>query len=352
MLPFGLFQLLFGPLADRFGKLRTVTVTLGVFAFVTALGALMTSLTGLVAVRALTGIFAASTMPVSLALIGDVVPFEQRQKAIGTFLGISFLGQGLSMAVGGTIAYLFSWRGVFLVYGVVAALVVAVLVRRGKSLPAAVVHPHGSAFASYRQLLGHWRSLRVYLIALGEGVFILGLFSYLGALLAERHGLGPLGVGLSLTTFGVASVIFGRLSGRIAARVGRVTLIGAALVGGGAAALVLSRVASLPVALLVIFVLGAAFMLAHSSILTIATELAAQHRGVAMSLVAFAFMGGGSVGTMLAGRVIDVRGFDAYLIGWGLALVLLGVVARLVLTGADALVTARGGHVEIAPQAR
>ena len=36
-------------------------------------------------------------------------------------------------------------------------------------------------------------------------------------------------------------------------------------------------------------------MLAHSSILTIATEPAAHHGGVVMSLVVFAFMGGGSV---------------------------------------------------------
>lgn len=85
MLPFGLFQLAFGPIADRFGKLRTVTVTLAMFGVVTALGGFMASLTGLVAVRAVTGIFAASTMPVSLALIGDVVPMQHRQQAIDTF---------------------------------------------------------------------------------------------------------------------------------------------------------------------------------------------------------------------------------------------------------------------------
>ncbi len=342
MLPFGLFQLAFGPIADRFGKLRTITVTLGVFGVVTALGGLMASLTGLVAVRAATGVFAASTMPVSLALIGDVVPMQQRQKAIGTFLGISFLGQGLSMAVGGTIAALAGWRWVFFAYGAVALLVMAVLVRSRKGLPSAPAAAHASFMAPYRHLLGRWRSLRVYLVALGEGVLILGLFSYLGALLAQRHGLGPLGVGLSLTAFGVASVVFGRVSGGIAGRVGRVNLIGLALLLGGAAALVLSQVASLSVGLVAIFALGAAFMLAHSSVLTIATELAAQHRGVAMSLVAFAFMGGGAVGTTLAGRVVATQGFARYLLIWGAGLVVLGIVSRLVLAGADARVPEAG----------
>lgn len=52
-----------------------------------------------------------------------------------------------------------------------------------------------------------------------------------------------------------------------------------------------------------------------------------------MSLVAFAFMGGGSVGTILAGRVIDAGGFGVYLMAWGLGLVLLGALGRLALAG-------------------
>ena len=335
MLPFGLFQLAFGPIADRFGKLRTVTLTLAVFGVVTAMGGFMASLTGLLAVRAGTGIFAASTMPVSLALIGDVVPMHERQRAIGTFMGISFLGQGLSMAVGGTIAAVAGWRWVFIAYGVVALLVAGVLVRTAQGLPSAPTVSHWSFLAPYRQLLGRWRSLRIYLVALGEGIAILGLFSYLGALLAHRHGLGPLGVGFSLTAFGIASVIFGRLSGGIAGRVGRVNLIGLALLLGGASALTLAEVANLAVSVVAIFALGAAFMLAHSSVLTIATELAAQHRGVAMSLVAFAFMGGGALGTTLAGRVVEAQSFRSYLLIWGIGLVAFGVAARIALAGAE-----------------
>ena len=37
MLPFGLFQLVYGPLADRFGKLRVVTISLALFTVATAL---------------------------------------------------------------------------------------------------------------------------------------------------------------------------------------------------------------------------------------------------------------------------------------------------------------------------
>jgi MFS family permease len=115
MLPFGLFQLLYGPLADRYGKLRVVLTTLAFFTVATALGASAAGLGSLTTYRAVTGIFAAATMPVSLALVGDLVPMKERQKAIAAFMGIAFLGQATSMTIGGAIAALSSWRGVFLV---------------------------------------------------------------------------------------------------------------------------------------------------------------------------------------------------------------------------------------------
>ena len=122
MIPFGIFQIIFGPLADRYGKKQVITFSLIMFTIATGLCALGTSLTNLAIYRGLTGIFAASVMPISLALIGDVFPMEERQQAIGTFMGISFLGQGLSMAIGGTIAYFLNWKGVFIAYAVLSLI--------------------------------------------------------------------------------------------------------------------------------------------------------------------------------------------------------------------------------------
>lgn len=352
MLPFGLFQLFFGPVADRIGKLQTVLLTMAAFAVVTTTGGFMGSLTGLTMVRALTGVFAAATMPVSLALIGDTVPMSQRQKAIGTFMGIAFLGQGISMGLGGVIAFSFSWRGVFIIYGALAAIVTVALFT-GTRAHQGYRSPRGSMLEPYRRLLGRWDSLRVYLVALAEGILILGLFSYLGALLASRHGLGSLGVGLVMTLFGAAAVIAGRLSGRAADWIGRKNLIGIALLLGGLSALALAEVHELAVAAVGIFGLGAAFMFTHSSILTIATEFASHHRGVAMSLVAFVFMGGGSLGTTLAGRVIAAGGFGAYLVVWGAGLVVLAGLTRVLLDGsvrADcSSATREGDRLERAP---
>ena len=87
--------------------------------------------------RAITGIFAASVMPISSALIADMVPMQERQTAIGTFMGISFWGQGLSMVIGGSIAYFLNWRGGFATYSVLVALVTVLFFTIGRKISSA-----------------------------------------------------------------------------------------------------------------------------------------------------------------------------------------------------------------------
>ena len=137
MIPFGIFQLVFGPLADRFGKKQVITGAMILFTVGTGLCAVGYSLDNLTLYRALAGIFAASVMPISLALIGDLVPMQERQSAIGSFMGISFLGQGVSMAIGGTMAYLVSWRGAFVFYAVLSILSAVLLITAGRKIPSA-----------------------------------------------------------------------------------------------------------------------------------------------------------------------------------------------------------------------
>jgi MFS family permease len=186
MLPFGLFQLVFGPLADRYGKRPVITWTMLFFTVATGLCAIAFGFTDLMVYRALTGVFAASVMPVSLALIGDMVPLPERQSAIGSFMAISFLGQGLSMAIGGTTAFFLSWRGVFGIYSVLAAVSATLLFVGGRHYPS-VKNPGSSFFAPYGRLLKKSASLRLYFIVLLEGILIIGSFSYLGAYISKTY---------------------------------------------------------------------------------------------------------------------------------------------------------------------
>jgi predicted MFS family arabinose efflux permease len=328
MIPFGLFQLVFGPLADRYGKRQVITFSMIFFTVGTALCGLGLGLFDLALYRAVTGLFAASVMPISLALIGDVVPMERRQHAVGTFLGISFLGQGLSMSMGGSISYFVSWRGVFFTYGALSLISTLLLFFAGRSAPSKK-NPKSQFLKPYVDLLRNSRSLFVYIVVLTEGILVIGSFSYLGAYTESLFHYNYFVIGLILTAFGAGTVITGRLSGRIALKIGRSNTLSLGLILAVSADILLSKLNNGPLGLVVGMGLLGGFMLAHSSLLTIATEFAKVARGTAMSLVAFCFMGGGGVGTAIGGKIIGSAGYGHFYIFFGILLGGLLVAARI-----------------------
>jgi predicted MFS family arabinose efflux permease len=330
MIPFGLFQLVFGYLADRFGKRQVISFAMVFFTIATGLCAFGVGLTDLTIYRVLTGIFAASVMPISLALIGDIFPLNERQTAIGTFLGISFLGQGLSMAIGGSIAYFFNWRGVFIIYALLSVVATTLLLTIGRSIPS-TKNEDSKVFAPYVNILKSSSSLKIYLLVFFEGFFLLGSFSFLSGFIQNIYDFNNLLIGLIMSTFGVMSIIGGRISGKITAKVGRKKTILLGLTIALLAMIIIVTLGNVLVALIVgIGFLGLGLMLAHSTFLTIATEFAAKARGVAMSLVAFCFMGGGGLGTALGSQIVVNSSFLTLFTLYGIGLLGLVLAVSLI----------------------
>lgn len=250
-------------------------------------------------------------------------------------MGISFLGQGLSMAIGGSIAFFLSWRGVFLAYSILAAVVTILFFTVGRRIPS-YPNPNSQFLAPYLRLLSTPTSLALYLSVFLEGMFIVGTFSYLGAFTEHQFHFNYLMIGLVLTAFGAAAVIAGRLSGRLAGRWGRKRVLLTGLAAAALADLVLYFAGKWLLCLVLsVALLGLGFMLAHSTFLTVATEFAARARGAAMSLVAFCFMGGGGVGTALGGRLIANYGYSFLFAAYGLALLILISFHHLRLVSGD-----------------
>ncbi|HSV45329.1 MAG TPA: MFS transporter, partial [Ramlibacter sp.] len=79
---YGLMQLLFGPLGDRYGKLRMVSLAVSGCALAALACALAPGFEGLVGLRVLWGMAAAGVIPLAMAWIGDTVPYEQRQATL------------------------------------------------------------------------------------------------------------------------------------------------------------------------------------------------------------------------------------------------------------------------------
>jgi predicted MFS family arabinose efflux permease len=327
MLPYGLFQLVYGPLADRIGAMRVIAGTMIGFAVSVAVCALAPDLTSLTLLRLLAGAVAAAIIGLALATIGNLTPYAGRQAAISTLMGATASGQILSAAIGGVLAEVLNWRAIFLLDGLLAALLSIPLWRRRRATPPLVLAANRHPFADHLALLRDRRAIALYLVVMIEGLLLQGGFSYLGALLRQRDGLSYLLIGLLLSLYGVGTVVTSRWLGRLSRRFGEgwLILVGCLLMGSGF--LLPWLVGGWPGVLVGAPVMGIGFSLAHSTFQTRATELRPAARGTAISLFAFTlFLGSGS-GTSLLGLLLDRVGYDAVLLTCGGGLIVLGLVA-------------------------
>ena len=134
-LPYGIFQLFYGPAGDRAGKIIVVRWAFLLFAIGTGLCGAAGTLPMLYLLRAMTGACAAACVPMSLAFIGDVVPYDRRQATITTLMGATSLGNALSTAMGGIVGEFLTWRALFAAYGVFSLIVVVMLFRASAGGP-------------------------------------------------------------------------------------------------------------------------------------------------------------------------------------------------------------------------
>jgi MFS family permease len=103
----GSVQLIIGPVGDRFGKYACVTAAAAMSTVLVLLCGLAGSLPALVAARLACGLSAGWIIPLAMAFLGDVIPYERRQQVLGTFLSGQILGQLFGQAAGGVLGDFF-----------------------------------------------------------------------------------------------------------------------------------------------------------------------------------------------------------------------------------------------------
>src|SRR5690606_27224921 len=134
---YGLLQMFFGPVGDRYGKYRVVAVATFACAIGSMGAVLAPSLDVLVVCRALSGAAGAGIVPLSMAWIGDNVPYEQRQATLARFLTGTILGMAMGQLAGGLITDTVGWRWAFVLlvvgYVMVGALLLREVAQSGRS---------------------------------------------------------------------------------------------------------------------------------------------------------------------------------------------------------------------------
>jgi predicted MFS family arabinose efflux permease len=302
LLPYGLFQLAFGPLADRYGKITVCSHAMAAFSLGTACCALWPSFGAMITLRALTGAAAAGVIPLTLAYIGDTVPYARRQAAIATLMASGGAAQALSTSAGGMIAEIFSWRAVFPCVGALAgAAAICLYALRPRT---AQVAAGASARAPYRQMLAASRMRFLLSLVMIEGFLYMGAFTYLSALLVQRFAWTAFPIGLVLGLAGAAQLTMALLLPRLLRLAGERLLLG---VGGGAmglAYLACALARHWSVVAIACCMLGGGFILCHTTLQTRATETFPSARGAAVALFVFSLFLGSGLGTVAFGSLL------------------------------------------------
>lgn len=327
-IPYGLFQLVYGPLGDRIGKLKVMTVGISIFAIGTALCAFVPNLPLLILLRFLTGMFAAAVIPLSLAYIGDNFPYAERQTAIGRYLSALMLGQILSSSLGGIFGQFISWREIFLLFGVTSSLVAIIFWQATRHISHQSRTQTGNIFSTlkpYLQLMTKPAARLVITAVFIEGFFLFGGFAYVGAFIRDNHHLPYITVGLLLSGFGMGGLLYSISVKWLVKKLGEKGLV---MVGGLLVGTCYLSITILPYWILFIpgiILIGLGFYMMHSTLQTQATELSPESRGTAVSLFAFNLFMGQGIGAVVLGRIVDNVGYIACFIVCGIAVAVLAV---------------------------
>ena len=323
MVPYGVSTLFFGLLSDRLGRRRIMIASLVAFIILTALTARARSASELILWRLVTGLGASGVVPLALALIGDLFPYEHRGRPLGWLFGAMAGGMAFGSTLGVVLAPFIGWRMLFVGVAVATTVIFGLLLRHAAVLGSRSAHllSFSGVFAGYRSLLQNARGTRTYVYVLLNSVFHSGVFTWLGLYFAQRYRLGDIGIGLALLGYGVPGFLLGPVIGRAADRWGRRWLVptGLAISAFAAAALMLD--APLVAAAIAVTVLSLGYDMTQPLLAGIVTALGGPRGGQAMGLNVFTLFIGFGLGSLLFGEALHL--------GFGTALALFGATQFL-----------------------
>ncbi len=224
MMGFGAGQLVYGPLADRFGRRPVLLLTLAGFVGASIFAASSVTFPALLGARLLQGLMSASTRVLAVAIVRDGSSGRQMARTMSVAQMIFFLVPILAPTLGQLLLEFGPWRFIFYALGTFAGLVFAwTLVRVPETLPAERRVPISltTLHASYRLTLTNRDSLGY---AIAASLTFGGIVAFVS--LSQQIFVDGFGAGDRFTLFfaicacamGVASFLNARLVERLGTR--------------------------------------------------------------------------------------------------------------------------------------
>lgn len=314
-------QLLFGPIGDRYGKYGVVAWGCVASAVAAAFCAFAATLPQLLIARGIAGGMTAAIVPLTMAWIGDVVPYEKRQPVLARLLVGMILGSSVAQLMGGLSADHFGRRVPFIVIAVLFAASAALLLSTRRLLPAQAVagqrtegHALQRMWREFALVAAERHARMVLLTVFLEGATLFGAFAFFAAHLHRELNLSLTTAGTVVMFFGMGGLLFAFGSRKLLGKLGESGMVRLSSGVMAVSLCVIALVPSVALVALACLTVGVGFYMFHNTLQTHATQMAPQRRGTAVAAFALCFFLGQSVGVSTAGWLIGHFGSRAVML--------------------------------------
>ena len=336
---YGVMQLIYGPLGQRWGSLLLITWASGISAVLSVLTALSYGLDALMLARTAMGAVAAGIIPLSMAWIGDQVAYDSRQQTLARLMSATVAGLMAGQWFGGFAAQYLGWRWAFAALALLFALAFVLL--RQSSMYQTPVPPTGNSGSLKHYLADTWSVLRlpqvqsVLTLTFSEGALAFGGLVFVPSLLIKDFGLSSSSAGAAMLLYGLGGLMYSQFARRWIAWLGEA---GLAMTGGVCIALGLVLLLISPWiygALLACLVIGLGFYMLHNVLQTQATQMAPAQRSTAVTLFASVLFLGQSSGVVLLSLCMDSGVLRQAFVAVAVGIALVGLVVSRKTPGRD-----------------
>ncbi|RUM98102.1 Bcr/CflA family efflux MFS transporter [Pseudaminobacter arsenicus] len=312
LMGFAIAQLLYGPLADRFGRRLPMMVGLGIYIVAALAGAFAPSFDTLLLMRFIHGIGSAATRVITVSIIRDVFGGRQMAEVMSLVMMIFMIVPVIAPATGQVIMLFGDWHLIFVFMAIMGlAITLWMRMRLPETLDPADKRPF--TVKSILQAFGIVLGDRVALCYTLASAFIFGaLFGFINSAQQIYVGIYNLGAWFPVAFAAVAAfmALSSYLNSRLVGRFGMRRISHGALIGFMTVSglwFVLSLFGTIPFALfLLLFALAMfQFGLIGSNFNALAMEPLGHVAGTASSVLGFmGTAGGGLIGAAL-GQAFD-----------------------------------------------
>ncbi|HUP86040.1 MAG TPA: MFS transporter [Acidimicrobiales bacterium] len=334
-LPVMLLGPLAGSVADRFDRRRVLLVTqslmaLGAMALWAVWAGGVRSPLAILAVVAVSGVFAGINIPSWQSFVNDLVPRKDLLSAV-TLNSLQFnAARALGPGIAGILLASLGASWAFFLNGVSFLFVLGALLLVRNRQPARTSALTGGFLRQFRRAMAYTRQQPGILIGIVVAVLVGALgnpvFQFTVVFAAEVYKVGPLGLSLLNVTLGLGAVLAAPLVSGWDAIFTRAVLVRWGLVTYGLAIVAFAIAPVYLIGLLALVVVGGGFLVVISATNTSVQVIVADHmRGRVMALRIMAFTGAYPVGALLQGSLSDVIGPRPTVAGSGVILVLAGI---------------------------